>query len=540
MPLPPKILWPRSSRSEAVELGLDYYFDPRKADFAVEFFERFLTHSKGKFAGKPFTLLDWQRTDVIEELFGWMRISDDTRRYRIGYIEIPKKNGKSTLLSGIGALLTVADNEPGAEVYICATSRDQADIIYRQLAELVIESKHLRELLEVIDSRKRIACVHTNSFCRVISSDSARAEGLNIHGLLYDELHAAKNRKLWDAVRYGGASRSQPMILSITTAGADKASICWEQHEYALRVQQDPSIDPSFFPYVRAAAPDDDYTSPAVWKAANPSFGITMDEESFKADVAEAQLSNSKLSSFLRYRLNIWTSGENKAFNPEEWARCTGRHGLFHPAAVWYAGLDLAQTWDVNAFVAVCKAADGVFDVMCRFWIPADNAHEREIKENVPWKRWAEDPEQGVCLTPGNTVDYEFIRRDILEFCKARKVRQIAIDPYNSHYLAQQLQAEGLEVIGFSQTPARMNTPTRNLENLVTNGRLRTNGNKVLSWMADNASIVENAAEHKKIAKPAPKSPARVDGIIALNMAAALAADADAAPPPPDPEIFVL
>lgn len=540
MPLPPPIRWSRISRDEAVEQGLDYYFDPKKADFAVGFFENFLTHSKGRFAGKPFTLLDWQRVDIIEELFGWMRLSDDTRRYRIGYIEIPKKNGKSTLLSGIGALLTAADREPAAEVYVCATSRDQAGIIYRQLAELVKSSSALAELLEIIDSRKTITCVPTNSFCRVISSDSARAEGLNIHGLLYDELHAAKDRKLWDAVRYGGASRSQPLILSITTAGADKASICWEQHEYALRVQADPGVDPSFFAYVRAATIDDDYSDPAVWRAANPSFGITMDEDSFKADVAEAKLSNSKLSSFLRYRLNIWSSGENKFIDPAKWGLCTGMSGPIDARTTWYAGLDLAQTWDCNAFVAVSKAADGVFDVVCRFWIPGDNAHDRSVKEGVPWERWAEDPKQGVCLTPGNTVDYDFIRRDILAFCKERTVRKIATDPHNSHYLVQQLQAEGLDVVGFSQTPASMNTPTKNLDNLIINSRLRTNENKVLTWMAENAAVIENASGHVKVSKPSPKSHARVDGIIALIMALALAADADAAPPTPEPEILVL
>lgn len=869
MPLPPKILWSRISKAEAAERGLGYYFDQAKADFAVGFFERFLIHSKGKFAGQPFTLLDWQRVDVIEELFGWMRMSDDTRRFRIGYIEIPKKNGKalsldtpiptpggwatmaslsvgdevfddtgsvcrvvaatevmadrpcyevefddgckivadashewlshchseeqsrvfttaemaakpkcgnannfsvrvagglsppdvdlpidpyllglwlgdgnsrdaritvgksdscivglmedcghgvvvkerssclaarvpgmqqrlrkcgligdkhipkaylrasiqqrtmlmqglmdsdgyaaksgqceftsiseklrdgflelarslgfkpscrthasklygrvvgvrhrvffnafagdvvfklprkqarlpprsgrkqrslsrtivsirpvasvpvrciqvdsksrlflagesmipthnSTLLSGIGALLTAADGEPAAEVYVCATSRDQAGIIYRQLAELVKASPALDELLEVVDSRKTITCVPTNSFCRVISSDSARAEGLNIHGLLYDELHAAKDRKLWDAVRYGGASRSQPMILSITTAGADKASICWEQHEYALKVQADPSVDPSFFPYVRGAAIDDDYTSEEVWRAANPSFGVTMDAESFRGDVAEAQRSNSKLSSFLRYRLDIWSSGENRFIDPVKWAQCTGMSGGFDQRAVWYGGLDLAQTWDCNAFVAVCKAADGVFDVVCKYWIPGDNAHERSVKEGVPWERWAEDPAQGVCLTPGNTVDYEFIKRDILNFCKGRTVRKIAVDPHNSHYLVQQLQAEGLDVIGFSQTPQSMNTPTKNLDNLIINGRLRTSDNKVLTWMAENAAVIENASGHLKVAKPSPKSHARVDGIIALIMALALSADAENAPPTPEPEILVL
>ena len=542
MPLPPPIRWKRISKAKALEKGYDFYFDEGKAAHAVGFFERFLIHSKGKFAGQPFTLLDWQREQVIEELFGWQRVDTDTRRYRVGYIELPKKNGKSTLLSGISLYMTAADGEAAAECFGCANSREQAGIVYKQMKELVQASPFLTNRLEVVDSRKTIACVPTNSFYKVISSDSGRQEGLNIHSLCYDEIHQAKDRRLWDAVRWGGISRTQSLILAITTAGVDRSSICWELHEQALKVMQDPASDPQFFGFVTAALPDDDYRDPEVWKAANPSFGVTMDEESFKADVRDAEQSNARLASFLRYRLNVWSQGDgNKFIKLDQWDRCRGP--LEEPdnkKRIWYAGLDLAQTWDVNAFVAVSKAHDGNFDVMCKFWIPDKNAAQRSLKENVPYTQWAKDPKTGLFMTPGDTCDYEFIKRDILTFCKERTVRRIAVDPHNSHYLVQQLQAEGLDVLGFGQGFSAMNTPTRTLDTTIAQGRLRTGDNPILNWMAGNAVTKENAEGYIKIAKPSPMSPQRVDGIVALIMALALANDAENSPKAAEPEIIVL
>lgn len=542
MPLPPPTRWKRLSKAKALEKGYDFYFDEKKAAHAVSFFERFLIHSKGKFAGQPFTLLDWQREQVIEELFGWQRRDTDKRRYRVGYIELPKKNGKSTMLSGISLYLMAADGEPAAECFGCANSREQAGIVFKQMKELVDASPFLTNRLEVIDSRKTITCVPTNSFYKVISSDSGRQEGLNIHGLCYDEIHQAKDRRLWDAVRWGGISRAQSLILAITTAGVDRSSICWELHEQAVKVMQDPSIDPQFFGFITAALPEDDYRDPAVWKAANPSFGVTMDEESFKADVKDAEQSNARLASFLRYRLNIWSQGDgNKFIKLDQWDRC--RDPLVDPdnkKRVWYGGLDLAQTWDINAFVAVSKGHDGIFDVMCRFWIPDKNAAQRSLKENVPYVMWAKDKSTGLVLTPGDVCDYDFIKRDILEFCKDRTVRRIAVDPHNSHYLVQQLQGEGINMQGFSQSFQSMNTPTKNLDTAIAQSLLRTGDNPILNWMAGNAVTRENAEGYIKISKPSPMSPHRVDGIVALIMALALAYDAEHSPAAAEPEIIVL
>jgi len=186
------------SKSEATEQGLDYWFDTASAEHALEFFTGWLRHSKGRFAGQPFELLEWQ-AELVGELFGWRRIDDGTRRYRVAYISTAKKSGKSTLLAGIGLYLLVMDGESGAEVYGAASDREQASVVYREMASMVRASPQLSRVLEVVDSRRTIAYRKQASFYRVLSADAFRAEGLNIHGLLFDELHSQKDRRLWAA-----------------------------------------------------------------------------------------------------------------------------------------------------------------------------------------------------------------------------------------------------------------------------------------------------------------------------------------------------
>lgn len=506
------------SKSEATKQGLDWYFNTDRASHALEFFGEWLRHSKGKFAGKPFDLLPWQ-IELIAELFGWVRVDDETRRYRVAYISTAKKSGKSTLLAGIGLYLLVMDGENGAEVYGAAADREQASVVYREAASMVRASPQLSRVLEVIDSRRTIAYRKEASFYRVLSADAFRAEGLNIHGLLFDELHAQKDRRLWDALRYGGAARAQPLLCSITTAGYDRNSICFEQYSYAKAVLRDWKHDPTFFPCVYEADEKDDWTAEDTWPKANPSWGVTIKPEDFAADCREAQLSNTKENAFKRYRLNTWTAQDTRWIKMDAWDSCAAAPPAPLEGRECWCGLDLATTFDTSAFVAVFPAEDGYVDVLCRFWIPGDNATERERKDRVPYTVWAKDPKNGLTMTPGNVTDYDVIRRDIVEFSKKYNVRQIAIDRWNATQLALQLQGDGLEVIGFGQGMGSMSSPSKTLEALIASGKVRHGGNSVLAWMAGNASVKVDAAGNIKPVKPKHGSAERIDGIVALVMA---------------------
>ena len=506
---------PPLSKSEAIEQGLEYWFDPSRAKHVWAFFQDWLRHSKGRFSGKPFELLDWQ-AEMLGELFGWVRVSDNTRRYRVAYISTAKKQGKSTLLAGIGLYLLVMDGENGAEIYGAAADREQASVVFREAASMVRASPMLSEILEVIDSRRTIAYRREASFYRVLSADAFRAEGLNIHGLLFDELHAQRDRRLWDALRYGGAAREQPLLVSITTAGYDRNSICYEQYRYAKQVLADWRHDPAFFAYIAEMEQDANWKDPDVWPQANPSWGITIKPDDFAADVREAEQSTSKLNSFLRYRMNTWTQQDTRWIKPEVWVACRSEPPEPLDGKPCWIGLDLAYTQDTSALVAVFPDAEGGIDVWARFYIPGDLIEERERRDRFSYSQFVR--EGHIVATPGNVTDYDFIRRDVEEFAQRYAVRLVAVDPYNATHLSNQLDGLGIPVRRYPQGFAGMNAPSRLLENLLAQGKIR-HTSPVLDWQANNVAIRQNAEGLIRPLKPKPNSSERVDGIIALVMA---------------------
>jgi phage terminase large subunit-like protein len=506
--------WDEWVRCEADERAVSEgcWFDITAAERVRTFFRQFLRHSKGEWAGKPFELLDWQWQRIVAPLFGWMR-ADGTRRFRRGYIEVPKKNGKSTLFSGFSLYLLAGDREPGAEVYSAAVDRDQASIVYNEAANMVEFSPPLSSRLRVVRSTKRIAFHRTRSFYKALSADVPAKEGLNAHAVLVDELHAQKNRELWDTLRYAGASRRQPLNLAVTTAGFDRLSICWEQHEYAQHVLTGLIQDSAFFAFIAAAEPDDDWTDPEVWKKANPSFGITVNADQFAEDCKEAQESPAKENSFRRYRLNQWTEQDVRWLNMEKWDACAGITADLDGKSCC-GGLDLSSTTGLSAFVLVFPADDGSFDALVWFWVPEEGARRRERRDRVPYKQWIRD--EYIEATPGEAIDYERIRAKIKELGKRYRIESIAIDRWNATQLATQLDGDGYEIAAFGQGYASMTWPTKKLEEVVLAGRLRHGGNPVLRWMAGNVSIEKDAADNWKPSKK--KSRERIDGIVALIM----------------------
>lgn len=507
--------WIRSPADRrAVEAGC--WFDLNAAQRVRDFFVRFLRHSKGQWAGQPFELLDWQWHEVIGPLFGWKR-ADGTRRFRRGYIEVPKKNGKSTLFAGLSLYLMTCDGEPGAEVYSAAVDRDQASIVFHEAANMVESSPHLSSRLTVVRSTKRIVDHRSRSLYRALSADVPAKEGLNAHAVLIDELHAQKTRDLWDTLRYAGASRQQPLHLSITTAGFDRHSICWEQHDYALKVLDGTVQDAAFFAYIAGAADEDDWTDPQIWRKANPSFGITVDAEQFAEDCREARESPAKENSFRRYRLNQWTEQEVRWLSLEKWDACGGSVGHLEGREC-FAGLDLSSTTDISALVLVFPEDDR-YDVLPFFWVPEEGARKRERRDRVPYLDWIRGGFMEA--TPGEVVDYDRIRRRINELHASHQIRQIAIDRWNATQLATQLAGDGFEMIAFGQGYASMSAPTKKLEEVVLSKRLRHGGHPVLRWMAGNVSIEQDAADNWKPSKK--RSRERIDGIVALVMGLDLA-----------------
>lgn len=516
------------------------YFEIPAAERVIRFFEKYLRHSKGKWGGKPFRLLDWQKYELLGPLFGWKR-PDGTRRFRIGYIEIPKKNGKSTISSGITLYLLMADGEPGAEVYSAAADRDQASIIFNESKHMVQKSKALSRRLRVVDSRKTIVFPATESVYRALSADVPTKEGLNIHGLVFDELHAQKSRTLWDTLRYGGAARTQPLLLSITTAGFDRQSICWEQHEYARKVLKGTVQDTAFFALVystnweeaesrNATAEEIPWTDRRAWFMANPSLGATISEDDFSREVQEAMESPAKQNTFKRYRLNIWTRSETRWIPPEVWNRCAGGvlvEGLKGRKA--FGGLDLSSTTDLTSFSLVFEPdGDGVADVLSLSWCPEDTLGQRVRTDRVPYDLWAE---QGYLIpTPGNVVDYDFILEKICSLRDEHNIRLVGFDRWGAAQITAKLEERGIDVVPVGQGFRDMSPATKEFERMVLSRKIRHGGNPLLAWAMDNVVIVSDPAENIKPSKE--KSTERIDPAVSVVIAmAAMAKEAEHAKP---------
>jgi phage terminase large subunit-like protein len=488
-------------------------FDADKAERAVRFIN-LLPHVKGKWAGHPFELRPWQEK-IVRDLFGTVN-RDGTRQYRTAYIEVPRKNGKTSLAAALALYLLVADGEEGAEIYSAACDREQASLAFNVAAAMVRRQPTLRKMLRVIDSQKRIVHPKTNSFYRAIPADAASAHGYNAHAVIADELHAWPNREFWDVLTTSTGARTQPLVIAITTAGYDRNSICWEIHDYAKKVLDGVIEDPTFYACIYAADPEDDWEDEKVWKKANPALGDFRSLEEMRMLFKRAKEQPSLQNTFRRLYLNQWTSQETRWLDMDKWDASAG---LVVPEKLrcreCYGGIDLSATTDLTAVVLVFPMENGTVEVLPYFFIPADTAREKEKRDRVPYATWAK---QGfIYLTPGNVVDYSFVEQKIRQLGKEYRVIEWAYDRWNATQLVQRLAEDGAKVVPVGMGYSSLSAPTKYLEALVLDRKLIHGGHPVLRWCADNVMVEQDPAGNIKPSKA--KSTQRIDGIVALVLA---------------------
>lgn len=530
------------SDDEAAELG--FWYDEAAAARAVEFFPRYLRHGKGEWAGKPFWLLPWQEDEVIRPLFGWQRLGPDgerlsIRRFREGGVWVPKKNGKTPLGAGILIYCMIADGEFSAECYSAATTRGQAGLIYNDAVKMIKLSPKLKGRLKIIDSTKTITQEKTFSRYQVLSGEATSAEGLNASCVCFDELHAQKNRRLYDALIYGGASRRQPIFLTLSTAGEyDPNSIGWVQFEHARAVLDGSRKDPTFFAYVAAADPGDDWRDPAVWAKANPSLGVTISETVFAEEVERALSSPSKQASFKRYRLNMWTQSVDAWVNAVDWNKCRDDYSVNEDALVGrecYGAFDLSRRKDLTAWglyfpgiTAADAGEDGDMLIvpadmggiwLPRFWIPEDTLRERDQQDKLAWGRWVDDGQ--LLMTQGNVVDYNQVAEVIMADCEKYKPRLVGYDVWNATNTAQIIQDAGVEAVEVPMNYQHLGAPCKELELMIASHRLAMARNEVMDWQIGNLVIMQDPNGNIKPNRDRSTGP--IDGPICLIMAIGLA-----------------
>jgi len=486
------------------------YHDEQKAGRAVEFFERFLRHTKGEFAGRPFKLEPWQERDIIRPLFGNLR-ADGTRQYRTAFVAIPRKAGKSTTAAGIALYCLLADGEMGAEVYSAAADRDQARIVFEQAKQMVEANPTLRGLVTVY--KHSLVVESTGSVYRALSADAFTKHGLNASAIIFDELHAQPNRELWDVLTTSTGARKQPLTFAITTAGHDKHSICYEQWSYAKGVADGLIEDPSFLSCIYAADDTDDWQSPDTWAKAHPGLGVSIKPDYFHTECDKAKSIPAYENTFRRLLLNQWTESDARWLSSDAWKACSKPLPELD-GAICYAGLDLATTTDIAALILAFPIEDDVH-LLPFFFVPEENIAKRARRDRVPYDLWRE--EGYLIATPGKVIDYAYIRKTINDLAQRYHIKEISIDRWNAAQLATQLEGDGFDMVGFGQGFASMSAPTKEFEARVIGETLNHGGNPILNWMAANITVVMDVAGNVKPSKK--KSTERIDGIVAAIMA---------------------
>ena len=493
-------------------------FDAKKAERVIRFIEC-LKHTKGEFHGKPFTLLPWQKK-IVSDVFGTMRDDfPDQRQYSTAYIEIPKKNGKSELGAAIALNMLCNDDEWKAEVYSCASDRQQAAIVFDVAVDMVKQSPALSKRIKIIPSMKRMVYQPTGSIYQVLSSEVATKHGLNVSACIFDELHTQPTRALYDVMTQGsGDARKQPLWFFLTTAGTDRNSICWEVHQKALDILEGRKHDSTFYPVVYSTPTDADWTDPKVWKAVNPSLGKTVDIEYYKTACESAKQNPAEEMQFRQFHLCQWTSATTRWMPMDKWDACA------YPVdperlrgRVCYGGLDLSSTTDITAFVLVFppEDEDGKYEILPFFWLPEDSIDLRVRRDHVPYDTWAQ---QGlVYTTEGNVIHYGYIEEFIEELGTKYNIREIAFDRWGAVQMTQNLEGLGFTVVPFGQGYKDMSPPTKELLKLTLEGKLAHGGHPVLRWMVDNVTIRSDPAGNIKADKE--KSTEKIDGAIATIMA---------------------
>ena len=501
-------------------------FDANAAQAVVRFFHEELSHVKGRRAGQPFALEEWQIW-TVGNLFGW-RQSDGTRRFRECLIFIPRKNGKTPLAAGILLYLLFCDNEPGAEIYGAAEKYKTAGFAFSHAAGMVRQNPRLAERCRVYKGQAQSIqlIAHPDNVDEistyvVVGADHSEGHGYNTHAAVIDELHLQPTRELVDQFLTSTASadRVQPLILYITTSDYERpGSICNEKHDYATKVRDwVPGFqDRTFLPVIFEATREDDWTSETTWAKANPNLGVSVSLDYLKKECEKAKESSAYENTFKRLHLNIRTEQDIRWLSMERWDSCSDAIDLSKLAGCrCYAGLDLAATSDLTAFVLIFDL-DGVWYVVPYFWVPEDCAEKRSRKDRVPYSEWVK---AGLMeTTPGDMTDYATIRRRIGEIGEEFPILELAVDRlFQGGQLASELQADGHNIIAFGQGFAAMAGPTNELERLVLSRGLQHGGHPVLRWMASNVTVEMDAYGNKKPSKK--KSTEKIDGIVSLIMA---------------------
>lgn len=498
---------PISTRSDREAVKEECYFDREKAAAVQHFLESYIRHGEGRWQGQTLVLLAWQLR-LVWRLFGWMR-PDGTRRFRSAYIELPKKNGKSSLIAGIVLYMLLCDGEDGAQCYLGGLDRDQAANLFRMIVASVRQDSDLADDLKIVDSRKTIHGPN-GAFVRCLSADAAKADGVSAHLVVYDEAHQYRNDNLYTVFQGSGTARAQPLQITITTAGDNFTTQCWKLRELSERVLDGSSVVLQHEGVIYAADPGDDIHDPRVWLKANPSMGplsegYLIDPADFGAELQQA-LALGQEADFKRRRLGLWQRGAGKFIESDLWDKCAlevGAPGALPPLE-WvrdkpcYIGVDLSSTLDISSVCLLFGSLDTTLVAFSYNWTPTRVALKRERLNRGKFGTWMS--EGWLFGSPGDYIDHRLISKFIVEASKLYNVKLVCVDKWGDSVIKADLLEAGVPMLNLQQGFLSMNAPTKKLQELVrAEGRFYHAGpSPTLAWAVGNCDLlVDSTGSHK-------------------------------------------
>lgn len=493
-----------------------YRFDPVKADSFFRFCN-YLKHYKGVKRGERFDLEPWQKF-VYGCIYGWVD-TEDNWRFKTAYIEIPRKNGK-TSMAGAGACYDSAiASKTGAEVYCVATKEEQAKLLYNDCVAYVNQSEALRNIFKVLGGTSIMYVKNTNrtSFVKPLGSDSKRLDGLNPLSVYCDELHAWKKRDLWDVFEDAFGARRQYHMIAITTAGYDRTSICYEERQHAIRILENQITNDDKFGIIYTVDEDkqNDWDKEEVWKMANPNLYVGKEVDYMRSQVEKIKQMPSKLNTFLNKHLNIWTDVEQAWIATEDWNACESdltEEDLY--GKVCYGGMDLARVNDLSACAYFFPKQEGLdkATVIVDFFIPKEFLRERIDRDRVPYDMWAKH--HNLILTEGKTTDWDFIKHSVLKRNGQFNIKEFGYDRHFAGELVSSLEREGRTTKGFGMGFISMGSPTAEFERMVIGKEIQHLKCPILTWNIANTIVSTDPANNLKPDKA--KSTDRIDGTVAV------------------------
>ena len=467
----------------------------------------------GKFSYAKLRLEDWQ-IFIEFQLFGWVHMETRLRRFRRSYEEIARKNAKSTRGAGRMLYLLTADGEPGSHCYSAATTGDQAREVFDVARNMSLREPEFLQRFGVDVGKHDITVPTTASSFKPLNAEGSTLDGLNVHGGLVDEVHAHKRRDLWDVLDTATGARSQALLSAITTAGTNRAGICYELRDYTCKVLQRVVDDETWFGIIFTIDEGDDWRDPAVWRKANPNLGISVKPDSLEAASRKAQAMPSAQANFLTKNLNVWVSSDSAWMDMTAWDACANRaltvESVEH-LPCWIP-LDLASKVDVAAAPRLFydKERDHYY-LISRFWLP-----ERAVAtgRNSQYDGWVRAGHMNA--TDGEVIDFDQIEDALRSDVARLDVQELPYDPWQATQLAGRLQAEGAPMVEYRQTVATMSEPMKTFEALVLQRKLTHDGNPVMTWMV--SSVVCHLDAKGNIYPRKEREENKIDGPVATIM----------------------